>query len=342
MPIKPELYAKIAPIPPAITFMSRILIVKTSSLGDVVHNLPVITDIRNCYPDMVIDWVVEESFAEIPALHPAVDRVIPVALRRWRHALLSRQTWREISEARFSLKARNYDLILDTQGLIKSALIARQANAPWHGYIRSSIREPMAAALYTKTHIVSRHLHAVTRNRQLAALALDYPLPETPPDYGVQVPAGPVTVALPASYIVALHATSRDSKLWPERQWIELGKATAASGIPLLLPWGNDMERQQAQRISAQVDGSVVLPRLGITDLAGILGGARATVGVDTGLVHLSVAIGVPTIGLYTDTDPGLTGTLPGNGNYSANLGGVGKIPQPADVLRKLKDCRIL
>lgn len=317
--------------------MPRLLIVKTSSLGDVIHNLPIIADIRAHYPDMQFDWVVEESFADIPALHPTVATVIPVAIRRWRRSLFSDATRHEISAFRQRLRAQKYDCVLDTQGLLKSALIARSARGSLHGQDRASAREPLAALFYAHRHAVPRGRHAVARNRQLAALALGYPVPDTPPDYGIHAPQLALPVNLSSPYVVGLHATSRDSKLWPTGHWIALGRALAASGASLVLPWGNDSERLRAQAIAAEVPQSVVLPRLRLSELAAVLAGAQAAVGVDTGLVHLAVALGVPTVAIYTDTDPVLTGVCPGL-TRAVNLGGIGRVPEPLAVMRALEE----
>lgn len=314
--------------------MPRLLIVKTSSLGDVVHNLPILADIRAHHPDMQFDWVVEESFMDIPALHPAVDGVIPVALRRWRKRPLSAATWHEMAAFRRQLRAQRYDCVLDSQGLLKSALIAASARGERHGHDRQSAREPLAALFYDRRHAVPRNQHAVVRNRQLAALALGYPLPSTPPDYGLQA-GTPPALALPERYLVGLHATSRDSKLWPQPRWVALGERLAADGIRLLLPWGSAAEQQRAQAIAAQVPGCEVLPRLRIRELAGLIAGACGVVGVDTGLVHLAAALGVPTVALYTDTDPLLTGVYAG-GSPAENLGGRGMNPDPDVVYNTL------
>jgi len=316
--------------------MPRLLLIKTSSLGDVVHNLPILADIRAHYPDMRFDWVVEESFVDIPALHPAVDQVLPVAIRRWRHDLFCVATWREIAATRRQLRASRYDLVLDSQGLLKSALIALQARGEKHGYDSRSIREPLASLFYTHQHTVSRALHAVTRNRLLAAAALGYPPPSTAPDYGIRAPRQPLPLELPAGYVVALHASSRDSKLWPQAHWVELGRTLAAAGMPLVLPWGNARERERAQAIAVQVPHALVLPRLRLAQLATLLSGAWAVVGVDTGLVHLAAALDAPTVALYTDTDPQRTGVLPGRAQSAINLGGVGQVPAPAAVLEAL------
>lgn len=316
--------------------MPRLLIVKTSSLGDVIHNLPLLADIRAHYPDMQFDWVVEEGFADIPALHPAVATVIPVAIRRWRRSLFAPATWREISAFGQRLRERPYDFILDTQGLLKSALIARAAHGVRHGQDRRSAREPLAALFYQQTHGVPRGQHAVARNRALAALALGYPMPASPPDYGICALPMALPAALPSPYIVGLHATSRDSKLWPVENWVALGRELSAQGTHLLLPWGNEKEHLRAQHIANESGQAVVLPRLRLKELASILAGARAVVGVDTGLVHLAVALDLPTVALYTDTDPSLTGVYPADFQRARNLGGIGRNPDVRSVLTAL------
>lgn len=319
--------------------MPRLLIVKTSSLGDVIHSLPVIADIRAHLPDVVIDWVVEESFADIPALHPGVSEVIPVAVRRWRRNLFSGETWREVSAFRKTLSGRRYDWVLDTQGLLKSAVIATCAHGARHGQDWSSAREPLASLLYAHRHAVRRGQHAVTRNRQLAAMALGYPLEITPPDYGLPRATSPYS-GLPQRYMVGLHGTSRDSKLWPVAEWVALGNALKDQGLSLVLPWGNEAEHARAKQIAAGVPQTVVLPRLSLADIARVLSGAEAAVGVDTGLIHLAAALNVPTVAIYTDTDPVLTGVLGGRDARSINLGGIGQIPSGVAVLQSLKQVR--
>lgn len=314
--------------------MPRMLIVKTSSLGDVIHNLPIIADIRAHHPDMQFDWVVEQGFADIPSLHPAVSEVIPVAIRRWRRNLTQRATWDEIGALRRRLRERTYDYVLDTQGLLKSALITSQANGAKHGQDCASAREPLAALFYNHKHAVPRSQHAVTRNRMLAALALGYPVPATPPDYGIHT--SPPVSTLPSPYIIGLHATSRDSKLWPVQHWITVGQALSADGLHLLLPWGNDPEYRRAREIAAGVPLATVLPHMRLSWLGSVIGGAQAAIGVDTGLVHLAAALGIPTVAIYTDTDPKLTGVCAGTAP-AANLGGIAQIPAPEAVLNALK-----
>ena len=316
--------------------MPRLLIVKTSSLGDVIHNLPIIADIRAHFPDMEIDWVVEESFADIPRLHPAVNTVIPVAMRRWRHAIFSKTTWAEIGACKRELKAKSYDLVLDTQGLIKSAVIGSFAHGAKHGQDKNSAREPLAACFYQHKHNIPWGEHAVVRNRQLAALALGYAMPDTTPDYGIQAAKPKLPIKFPANYIVGLHGTSRASKLWSAQNWVALGQSLSEQKLALLLPWGNEAEHARAIAIAAGVPQAVVLPKLGLNELAALLSKAKAVVGVDTGLAHLAVALKTPTVAIYTDTEPSLTGLYPGLNSPAINLGGLSQIPSPRAVVQAL------
>ncbi|MFA7351130.1 MAG: lipopolysaccharide heptosyltransferase I [Methylotenera sp.] len=316
--------------------MLKLLIVKTSSLGDVVHNLPIINDILSHYPDTEIDWVVEAGFADIPKLHPAVKRVIPVAIRRWRKAIFTRNTWSEIKVAKQQLSQQRYDIVLDTQGLLKSALLTHWSQGKKHGYDKNSAREPLASYFYDTTHQVSRAEHAVARNRTLAALALGYAIPSGLPDYGITA-AKQSQLALNTPYIVGLHGTSRDSKLWPTEYWIALGNKLAELKIELRLPWASEAELKRAERIASALSNATVLPKLTISQLASIIGQAKATIGVDTGLSHLATALGIPTIAIYTDTNPALTGVYAGAQAPAINLGNIGTIPSVEDVTIALK-----
>jgi heptosyltransferase-1 len=308
----------------------HILLVKTSSLGDVIHNLPVVSDLHRCFPDAEIDWCVEASFADIPRLHPAVREIIPVAVRRWRKQLMQAATWQEISAFRQRLGGVPYDVILDTQGLLKSALIARQAHGKHCGYAAEAAREPLAARFYDTTFLIPRNVHAVERNRWLAAAAFDYPV-DLPLDYGI-APAG---VDLPwlagDRYAVLLTATSRDDKLWDEANWVELGRALIDRGVRPVFPSGSGAERQRVERIAAVLDSAIVAPPLTLRELSAVIGRAALAIGVDTGLAHLAAALRVPTIALYLTTDPALTG-VHGTG-FIRNLGQPGRPPQPGDVL---------
>jgi heptosyltransferase-1 len=278
---------------------------------------------------------VEEHFQDIPRMHPQVDRVIPVAIRRWRKQLLRKSTWQEMAEFQRQLTAQTYDVILDTQGLLKSALIGLLAKGTRHGQDRQSAREPLAACTYQNSYHIPRHQHAVERNRQLAAQALGYKLKSISLDYGLsgQVLTEPhAKDILKAPYVVGLHATSRDSKLWPIEYWIALGHLLSSQSIQLLLPWGSHAEQHRASLIAAAVQDASVLPRLRLTQLAAILSGASAAVGVDTGLMHLATAVKCPSIAIYTDTDPALTGLHAASEGHAINLGGKNQVTSPEVV----------
>ncbi|MDR2450686.1 MAG: lipopolysaccharide heptosyltransferase I [Candidatus Accumulibacter sp.] len=308
----------------------RILLVKTSSLGDVIHNLPVASDLKRQFPDAAIDWCVEEAFADIPRLHPGVGEIIPVALRRWRKALASAATWREIGAARRRLGGEAYDVVLDTQGLVKSGLIACLARGRCYGYAAEAAREPLASWFYDRTFVIPPNVHAVERNRWLSAAAFDYPV-DLPLDYGI-APPDPAFPWLPdGPYAVLLTATSRDEKLWHEERWIAVARHLHGLGLMPVLPWGSVGERRRAERIAAAVDGAVVAPALPLSELAALIGHAGLAVGVDTGLVHLAAALGVPVIAIHVATDPARTGVL-GARNFR-NLGGPGRAPAAHEVL---------
>ncbi|MDQ5942926.1 MAG: heptosyltransferase [Pseudomonadota bacterium] len=308
----------------------RILLVKTSSLGDVIHNLPVAADLARHFPQATIDWCVEEAFADIPRLSPVVSRTIPVAIRRWRKSLFTGATWREWGETRRLLRAEPYDAILDTQGLLKSALVARQAIGRHLGYSADSAREPIAARFYDQHFSVAQTLHAVVRNRLLSGAAFGY-TPSDDLDYGIAAPVFSAPWLPDSPLAVLLTATSRDDKLWPEADWIALAGELVQWGLTPILPAGNPIERARAQRIADAVPGAIAAPPLGIHDLAGVLGKARLAVGVDTGLAHLAIALKVPTVALYTATDPALTGVM--GAGFAQNLGGKGTPPSVAEVL---------
>jgi heptosyltransferase I len=305
--------------------MARILFVKTSSLGDVVHQCPAVSDAARNIPGAQIDWVVEEAFAGVARMHAAVRAVIPVAVRRWRRTPWRPAVWREIAAVRRRLAAEPYDAVIDAQGLVKSALIARAAAGPRHGMDRASAREPLAARLYDVVHAVPRALHAVERNRRLTAAALGYAL-DGEFSYGL---VG--TGSRQGAYAVLLTMTSRADKLWPEARWIELGRALA---LPVVLPWGSEAERARAERIGKGVGQAEVPARMGLEALAELLSGARTVVGLDSGLTHLAAALGVPTVAVFCGSEPALTGVY--GAPRARNVGVPGQAPQPFEVLAAL------
>ena len=316
--------------------MPNILLIKTSSLGDVVHNLPVVSDIRARFPNARIDWVVEEAYRDIVGMHPGVHRAIAVALRRWRGNVLKPAHWREFGQFRHALSGMRYDCVIDTQGLVKSAVLARAASGTRHGYAAASAREPLAAKFYDLTHVVARDLHAVARNRRLAALALGYELPAVF-DYGIAAPAAAAAIA-PGPYCVLLHATGRPEKLWAEPAWQRLGGELARQGYAPVLPWGDAAERARSERIARALPAAIVPPALGILGMTGLLAGAQAVIGVDTGLTHLATALGRPVVALFCGTDPGLYGVYASRGAPVRNLGGTRMAPEVSEVLAALHE----
>lgn len=285
----------------------RVLLVKTSSLGDVIHTFPALTDARTALPGVRLDWVVEEAFAELPGWHGAVERVIPVAIRRWR--VHPWRAWRSGEWAAFreALARTRYDLVIDAQGLLKSALIARLVDAPCAGLDAASAREPLAARACHHAIAVPRALHAIERTRRLFAAALGYPLPAQPPDYGIPVPHGG---AGDFRTLLFLHGSSRAAKCWPEAHWCALAGFAAEAGLRVLLPWGSYAERARALRIAAGTANVSVLPRLTLAGLASCMQQVCAVVAVDTGPGHLAAALGVPCVSLYGPTDVALIGTV--------------------------------
>ena len=286
--------------------MAEILFIKTSSLGDVIHHMPALTEARARRPDARFAWLVEEAFAPLVRLHPAVDEVIPVAWRRWRKSLYAPATLAEIADSLGAIRARRYDDIVDSQGLLRSAVIGRCARGRRHGYDIRSIREPLAAAFYDIRHRVSRDLHAVERNRILSGLALGY-APQGAPDFGLDR----ARLASPGPrYAVLLHATARPEKEWPEAHWIALGHALGRQGIELVLPWGTAPERARSTRIAAALPRARVPERAPLDAVARLIAGAQFVVGVDTGLLHLAGALGVPLVAIFAGSKPALTGPV--------------------------------
>ena len=289
----------------------NVLLIKTSSLGDVFHTLPALEDAYRQIPNLKVDWVVEEGFAAIPEWHPAVNDVIPVAWRRWRKQLFKKEHRQEMAAFRSRLNERQYDLVLDAQGLIKSALITSLVKASNNkvGLSKSSAREPLAAKAYRRHIDVPKGQHAIHRLRSLFAQTFEYSIDGLDFSYGVsrsrwQRPD------IEDDYWLFLHGTTWVTKLWPECYWRELASMALMNGRQVVLPWGNDEELQRAERIAEGLDGVLVLPKMGLDTLTSWLASAEAIVGVDTGLCHVAAALEVPAVAIYGSTDSSLTGAL--------------------------------
>ncbi len=286
-------------------------------MGDVFHTFPALSDALKAMPDLQIDWVVEKSFAEIPQWHPVVDKVYPIELRKWRKSLFSKKTRQEIKAFFETINQTKYDLILDAQGLYKSLWVARRVNAPISGFDFESAREPLSSLFYKNKYRVAKDQHAILRLRQLFAKALDYPLTENAPIvYGLNTQAWSKPEILIENirhddYWVFLHGTTWETKYWPEAYWIELLQKANASGVKVILPWGNQEEHERALHIASSTENNqawVPEAMLSLNDMARLLKNASAVVSVDTGLSHVAAALEVPMVVLYRVTDPKLVG----------------------------------
>jgi heptosyltransferase I len=288
----------------------KVLIVKVSSLGDIIHTLPAVTDAYKAKRGLRFDWVVEEAFSEIPGWHPAVDRVIPVALRRWRRQGL--KAWRsgEISQFRQNLTKEYYDLVIDAQGLIKSALISRMARGLTVGLSNHTIREPLATLFYNVVYTVPWQQHAVERVRELFSRTFNYSVDHRYCDYGIDTARFNADVtAPPDKNLIFFHGTTWSSKHWPEQYWQQLAKMAVAAGYQIRLPWGSEEELARARRIQSGLSGITVLERMSLKDLGRELCNTSGVVAVDTGLAHLAAALAVPVVSLHGASSPELTGT---------------------------------
>ena len=286
----------------------KVLLVKTSSLGDVFHTLPAVQDAFRQVPDIEFHWVVEEGFSEVPEWHPAVTRVIPVAWRRWRKSLKDPAVRAEMKAFYRSIREEKYDLVLDAQGLIKSAVFTRLARGTKAGLDRASLREPLAALAYKRRIRVPKGQHAILRTRQLFARALNYRLPEQLA-YGIDKSRWE-RPDIEGEYWVFLHGTTWVTKLWPETYWRSLAELGVAQGKKVVLLWGNDEERERAERIVDGIDGAQVLPRMPLNEVSAWLAYAEGVVGVDSGLSHLAAAMETGMIAIFGSTDATLTGVL--------------------------------
>ena len=307
--------------------MPDILFIKTSSLGDVIHHMPALTDARRQLPQARLSWVVEEAYAPLVRLHPAIDEVIAVASRRWRGEPFKPSAWR--SAARFvrALRARDYDEIVDAQGLVRSALIAKLARGRRHGYDQASVRERFASKFYDVRHAVARTEHAIARNRLLTGLALGY-APQGAPDFGLD--RARLVEGVPPPYAIFLHASARREKEWPEANWRSLLQALDRRGVQLLLTAGSEAEQARSARIAADIRHARVPMRRPLDAMARLIAGAAFVVGVDTGLLHVAAALSVPLVAIFIASEPALTGPV-GSGPIAV-LGGDGRVPAVEEV----------
>lgn len=282
----------------------KLLIIKLSSLGDVVHTFPALTDAMTRVPGLTVDWAVEEAFVPLVKLHPAVRRAIPVPLRRLRKQKLGGWTSPDGQALRAALAAEKYDLIIDAQGLMKSAVVSLLARGRRHGFGWGSAREGIATLAYGRRHAIPETEHMALRIRKLFAAALGYSLEGLPIDAGLAVPPAPAE----KPYLLLLHGTTWDTKTWTVVRWRELARIAHEAGLACRLFAVGETETARAQAIVRDMPWITVEPPTPIDQLAPVIAGATGVVAVDSGLGHLAAALGIPTVGLYGPTDPRLTG----------------------------------
>ncbi|MFT3741338.1 MAG: lipopolysaccharide heptosyltransferase I [Gammaproteobacteria bacterium] len=287
------------------------LLVKLTSMGDLIHALPAITDAARHIPGLTFDWVIEKNFAEIATWHPAIRRIIPTSHRRWRRQWWQQTSLGEMRQFMKALREQRYDKVIDGQNSLKSALVMFMARGPRYGMDKKSSREWIAHLAHQNAYFVNTHLHAILRLRLLFAQVFGYDYQDSPPDFGINqytFPALPVEIAKP--YVVFIHNASWSSKLWPESYWRTLAETTQQAGLSVVLPWGNAAEKQRALTIAKDLSHVHVLPFCSLSQLARVLIDSVGAVGGDTGLGHLAAALKVPSISLYGSTRKDLIGTL--------------------------------
>jgi heptosyltransferase I len=332
----------------------NILIIKLSSLGDVLHNLPIVWDLRAQYPEAQIDWVVEDGYVHLlqPLLtrpgFKGIDRIIPIAMRRWKKSLFHKKTRMELKSFLKNLRLIRYDMVIETQGLLKAALVTRLAKCS-HGAVIAGLAnatedsgyEPVSRWFYTQCVIVPKQCHAVDRSRLVAAAAMNViqsNMKTSPPQFYPQTfveqlaqKSSEISPQFTQPYVLFFHSTARAAKQWNESHWVEVGRYISAQGKRVILPWGNAKEKQESQRLCAKIPGSIVPEAFSLEQAFSIVAGAEMTIGVDTGLTHLSAIMYKPTIEIYCDSPRWKT-----EGFWSAKIKNLGDTASPPDVKQVL------
>ncbi len=334
----------------------KILLVKLSSLGDVLHNLPIVWDLRARLPDAQIDWVVEEAYVHLltPLLSRdgvrGIDHIIPLGLRRWKKSLFKLSTWKEFFAFRKTLQSTAYDVLIETQGLLKSAIVCSLAHKNSDAVIAGlanatefSGYEPLARSFYSQSVQVPTQCHAVDRSRWVMCSALDWPLLERisapqfyPKELIESIPKSSV-IGLNSPYVLCFHSTAREAKRWPDSHWIALGKELSARGYQVVFPWGNAAEKVVSELLAAQIPDAFVPPAFSIEEAFSVIAGAALTVGVDTGLTHLAAVLDKPTVEIYCDSPRWKT-----EGYWSDRICNVGDMQNPPSAQEVVASALIL
>lgn len=302
--------------------MKRVLLIKFTSLGDLIHVFPALTDAVRAHPELKFDWMIDENFAEIAKWHSAVNQVFKTSHRTWRKGFFA--AIKPIVNLICKVRKTKYDLVIDGQGNFKTALMSLFTRGPTAGFDRRSVREWVASFAYRRKYPASKKAHAIDRLRQLFALSLDYPCPTTPPDFKIdRSQFNPLPIKAAVHYIVLIYNAAWKTKIWPEVHAKRLVKLITERGYTVYLPWGNGEEKARALRVSqSSASLAVCLPKMSLSEIGSLLANAAACVTMDTGLSHLTAALNVPSITLYGPTDSRRIGT---SGENQVHL--VSKLP---------------
>jgi len=304
--------------------MKKILLVKLSSMGDLIQMFPALTDASQALPGIQFDWLVEDSFKEIPVLHPGINKIITLPYRRWKKEGVS---WQEIKKFLSQLRNQRYDMVIDAQSNLKSALLTLFAKGKKYGLDKKSVREYGAHLVYQKKATISRTQNHGDRMRQLMAAFLNYPMPQTIANYGIvkeNLPA--LDFELPQRFIFINHLCSSKMRLWPEPYWAHVIDDLLKSGYEIVMPWWTDEEKERLYRLKKDHTKVHAMPPLNLPRKASVLARATAAIGLDTGLSHMAASLDTPNICLYGATSAEFTGTV-GKNQIHLNAKGLSCIP---------------
>lgn len=329
----------------------KILLVKLSSLGDILHNLPLVWDLRIRLPNAQIDWVVEEGYMHLlePLLSrdgfKGIDHIIPFSLRRWKKKMFSLNSWKELFSFQRRLQESSYDIVIETQGLLKSALVCflakKKPDAVITGLANAtqySGYEPLARFFYNQCVQVPIDCHAVDRSRRVMCAALDWPLierstaPQFYPQQFLQSLSEKTLPELQKPYVLCFHSTAREAKRWANENWVAFGKELAQQGYQPVFPWGSPSEKLISSELASQIPGAIVPPAFSIKEAFSVIAGAALTVGVDTGLTHLAAVLGRPAVEIYCDSPQWKT-----EGYWSEHIRNLGDMQAPPSAAEVIK-----
>jgi len=308
----------------------KVLIIKTSSLGDIVHANSIISDLKRNHADAEIHWLVEESFSSLLNLFP-VQKILVSKFRSWKENLFKKNSYSEFFQLRYLIKKENYDYVIDLQGLIRTGIMCKSLNS--FGFNRNSIKESFASYFYKNTIGVEKKLHAIDRNRLLVANSMNYEIDQNDISFSYNLKKDYTD---PHS-IVFITGTSNVQKKWPLENWIKLAHLFETGNFKIFLPWGSIEEYEDCLAIYDQTTNCEILEKMHIDQLAKKIAPARLAVGVDTGLTHLASSLDIPTIGIYTFSNPSLTGVTSSK-TPAFNMGSLNNIPMPEEIFKKFND----